>query len=113
MFFKDGSLSTNADIGLGKWRGSFCELLNHVTKEQQGQQDYVVESAEMNNENDCNGTITQREVLKAVKDIKKKNKKACGIDKLPAEILQNDKLTGIITCFDSGFVPYMACSRHL
>ena len=65
IVLEDGSLSTYADKVLEKWRGSFCVLLNPVT-EQQGQRNYVVESAEMN-ENDYNGTIIQREVLKPYK----------------------------------------------
>ncbi|CAG2209988.1 unnamed protein product [Mytilus edulis] len=102
----DGSICTDTDVVLNKWKISFDNLLNCKDK------DNLPNESITNNISDdfLDCEITIDEVLNVL--IKAKNGKAPGIDLIPIELYRNDILLYVLhnlfnKCFKFGKIPSM------
>ena len=104
---EDGSISKDITLVLNKWRDSFSKLLNPVNQNINECEQRVITGISADNEAILNNEILVDEVKGMMKTMK--NNKAYGEDGLPAEVLKNDILLGLLTklfnkCFIFGVV---------
>ncbi|CAC5399361.1 unnamed protein product [Mytilus coruscus] len=103
---EDGTIDTNKNNVLNRWRDDFKNLFTEDTNFAiPDEQENVHEQRDISA---LNESITREEVTHAI--ISAKNRKATGIDDIPAEVLKNDSAAELLYiiisgCFDLGIVP--------
>ena len=101
---EDGSIVTDQDLVLDKWKNSFSNLYNSSVNQ-------IVELNCNNNDNIVplfNNDISIDEIHKAIFESKKN--KACGIDDIPAEVFRNNTSVSVLhilfnVCYTTGIIP--------
>jgi len=105
----DGSISSNIDVVLNKWKIDFSSLfMNRVNVTQNPHMPNVLDDEIIGQSEKLNDYISIDEVKKAI--TKAKLGKACGIDMIPVDILKSDNCVSFLhilynVCFNSGCVP--------
>ena len=114
----DGSIETNLETVLSKWKSDFEELYNpHMSNIDQVFESNIkndkdtLEKDSFNNVNiDLNMPVSRVEIKRAI--TKCKTKKSSGIDNIPNEVIKNPKVLHALfklyeCCFQNCFVPSM------
>lgn len=105
VMLTSGDISSNTKVVLETWRKHFQDLLNPQTEESEPK---IETSEEPYTDTDLNNPITMAEIKAALRRLN--DRKAEGIDKIPAEIWKNQNLLTLIEalfnqCFRLGKIP--------
>ena len=109
--YENNEINCDLDTVLNKWKNDFSSLYNPNQAKTIGNE-FPVEDSQVEVTNSASGELNKDFSLNEVKTavLNTKNNKACGVDKIPYEVLKFDNIIEILKrlfqlCFDNGTIP--------
>ena len=113
VYNDDGTISTDFNVILNKWKHDFSSLFHTVTQNVNVDSYDDDDCLDNTNTSTCmylNEPFSILEIIQSLKDVNKG--KACGVDNIPVEVLNNDTSVAFMhtlfnICFSKGIMPSM------